>query len=54
MTLESISDEIIIIVTRAFVRVWEILEDVFESSLDNGTSTDLLRRDSLGVGYVFS
>jgi purine-nucleoside phosphorylase len=54
MTLKSISDELLVIVRGTLKRRRKIFKDTFELALDDSTSSNLFRRDSLGVSNILS
>lgn len=54
MTLERILDELIIVISRALMRLGKIDKDILELALDDCSFADFLRRYYLGVGHVFA
>lgn len=54
MALERILDELIIVVSRALMRLGKVHKDILELALDDCSFSDFLRRDYLGVGHVFA
>ena len=54
MTLEGISDKLLIVVCGAFEGGWEFLKDAFELALNDCSPPDFLGRNSLGVSDVLS